>query len=189
MLYATIVTTEEELAQIHRLNQQNLRQHVDENTRAVEGFVSWLYEPRLLAQMHALAPSIIIKDDDTVVAYALTTLREAAAFHPDLATMFGNLAHVQYKGRPLTQHSFYCMGQICIAQSHRGQGLVQRLYQKHQEEYGHRFDFILTEISTANPRSLRAHEKTGFHTIHTYRDEMDEWNVVVWDFHGTAANP
>jgi GNAT superfamily N-acetyltransferase len=182
MLHATTVTTPEELEQIYRLNRQNLKQHMDADTRAVEGFVSWLYSPQLLQQMHALAPSIIVKDNDEVVAYALTTLKEAASFHADLATMFNNLRHVQYRGRPLSEHSFYCIGQICVAKSHRGQGLVNLLYQKHREEYAARFPFVLTEISTGNPRSLKAHEKTGFITIHTYEDQQDQWNVVVWEF-------
>jgi hypothetical protein len=56
------------------------------------------------------------------------------------------------------------------------------LCQQHKEVYGRYFDFLLTEISINNPRSLKAHEKIGFQTIYTYKDAMDEWNVVVWDW-------
>ena len=44
------------------------------------------------------------------------------------------------------------------------------------------FDFVATEISTTNKRSMRAHEKVGFKTIYTYSDALDEWNVVVWEW-------
>ena len=47
--------------------------------------------------MHQLAPSIIVKDDDKVVGYALVMLKEANLFHKDLDTMIKNLQPVRYK--------------------------------------------------------------------------------------------
>lgn len=182
MLRATIVTTKDELLQIHQLNQKNLKQNIDKDIREKEGFVTWLYSYELLEKMHHLSPSIIIKDAEKVVAYALTTLKEAKVFHPDLGIMFHNLDVVQFKGKSLSDYYFYCMGQICVENEYRGKGLVNLLYQKHKEMYSECYDFLLTEISTSNLRSLKAHRKIGFQSIYTYRDEMDEWNVIVWDW-------
>lgn len=182
MLSATIVTKEDELKQINDLNIQNLKQNLSEDQQRTEGFVTWLYPLPLLIQMHRLAPSIIVKDDSALAGYALTTFREASAFHPDLHIMFNDLGSLQYNGKPLFSYRFYCMGQICVSEKHRGQGVVSMLYNKHKEVYASHFDFILTEISTSNERSIRAHEKIGFKTIHTYRDQKDEWIVVVWDW-------
>jgi len=182
MLKANIVITEDELLQIHQLNHENLKQNLDREAIEKEGFVSWLYSLELLKKMHQLAPSVIIKDGVKVVAYALTTLKSSESFHADLETMFRNLETVHFKKKPLSTYKFYCMGQICVAKEYRGHGLVNMLYQKHKELYSDKFDFILTEISTSNARSLKAHEKTGFKTIYTYSDAMDEWNVVVWDW-------
>lgn len=181
-MIVTTVSTKVELEQIYTLNQQNLKQNLTLEQQEQEGFVSWLYSPALLEQMHNLAPSIIAKQEDQVVGYALTTLREASAFHQDLKEMFQNLEAVTYKDKPLFEYSFYCMGQICVAKEFRGQGLVTQMYQKHKEVYSAKFDFILTEISTRNIRSQKAHEKIGFRTIHTHRDSMDDWNVVIWEW-------
>lgn len=182
MLHTTIVTTKDELVQIHQLNQLNLKQNLSEKEKKEEGFVSWLYSMELLEQMHKLAPSVIVKDGDSVVAYALVTLNEVGEFHPDLQTMITNLQPLYYKGKPLFQYSFYCMGQICIDKNYRGKGVFNNLYQHHKSIYQNQFDLLVTEISTSNPRSQKAHEKVGFETIHNYRDVMDEWNVVVWDW-------
>ncbi|MBD0296008.1 MAG: GNAT family N-acetyltransferase [Flavisolibacter sp.] len=182
MYIATIVTTPAELQQIHVLNAQNLRQNLTSEEQNKEGFVSWLYPIDLLEQMHRLAPSVIVKEDEKVVGYALTTLIEASAFHPGLQAMFHNLESVRYKGYPLFSYRFYCMGQICVAREHRGRGLFKSLYQKHREIYSPHYDFILTEISIHNRRSQIAHENVGFSTIYTYKDVMDEWNMVVWDW-------
>lgn len=182
MLEVSIVTTEKELLQIHELNQKNLKQNLSEETKKNEGFVTWLYSVELLKKMHQLSPSIIIKDVQKLAAYALTTLKDSATFHPDLKTMFCNLETVYFRNQPLSFYRFYCMGQICVDEEYRGMGLVNMLYLKHREVYSTQYDFILTEISTSNSRSLRAHEKMGFETIYTYQDSIDEWNVVVWDW-------
>ncbi len=182
MLKATIVTSNEELIQIHKLNFENLKSNVDVITQKTEGFLTWLYSFDLLNSMHQLAPSIIVKEEEKVVGYALATVKESKAFHPDLDTMFRNLETVHFKNKILHSYNFYFMGQICVAKDFRGKGVFGLLYQKHKEVYSSRFDFILTEISTSNFRSLKAHEKIGFQKIHTYQDAMDEWDVVVWEW-------
>jgi hypothetical protein len=182
MFEASLVSTEEELLQIHHLSQINLKQNLSTETMQAEGFVTWLYSVDLLKKMHHLAPSVVVKDGERVVAYALTTLKESTAFHPDLEVMFQTLASVRYLGKPLSYYRFYCMGQICVALSHRGKGLVPILYDKHKQTYSSAYDFILTEISTSNHRSMKTHLNIGFQTIFTYSDAMDEWNVVIWDW-------
>ncbi|MBS1597538.1 MAG: GNAT family N-acetyltransferase [Bacteroidetes bacterium] len=181
-LISSVVRSEEELLQIHQLNKENLRSITKSEEQKKEGFVSWLYPPQLLKQMHELAPSIVVKDDNKIAGYALVASKEMIAFHADLQTLFSHLSRVQYKNQPLSDFSFYCMGQICIDKNYRGLGLVNMLYQKHKEVYGDRYQLLVTEISTSNIRSQKAHEKIGFKTIHTYRDQQDEWNVVVWDW-------
>jgi len=182
MLYATVVTTDEELRQINQLNQANYRQYITPEEKDKEGFVSWFYPLELLQKTQALAPHVIVKDDDKVVAYALTLLKEEAAFHADLAAMFNNLANVAYNGRLLTEHSIYCMGQVCIDKPWRGKGVFGMMYNQHKQLFSTTFDMLITEISVSNPRSQKAHEKVGFKTIYTYTDANDVWNVVAWDW-------
>ena len=182
MLEATTVTKEEELIQIHHLNQQNIRQNLSPEERQKEGFVTWLYSTELLREMHNLAPSVIVKDKDTVIGYALVTLKEAAAFHPDLQIMIDNLQPIIYQGRPLFSYEFYCMGQVCIHKDYRGKGVFNMLFQKHKEIYSSKYQLLVTEISPSNIRSQKAHENVGFKTIYTYKDKIDDWNVVAWDW-------
>ncbi len=59
MLEATIVTTEDELAQIHQLNQLNLKQNLSENEKKEEGFVSWLYSMKLLSKCTNWRPVLL----------------------------------------------------------------------------------------------------------------------------------
>jgi GNAT superfamily N-acetyltransferase len=182
MIEISLVANEADLEQIHLLNQQNLKHNFTEEEMLQEGFVTWLYSTSLLLQLHQLAPSVVAKDKGKVIGYALVALKESGSFHADLKEMFRSLGNLQYQELPLFDHNFYCMGQVCIEKAYRGKGIFSRLYEGHRHYYGSKYDLLVTEISTNNPRSQQAHEKVGFQIIHTHRDHKDEWNVVVWDW-------
>ena len=184
MLHPALTTTSEELQLILLLQEKNLLQNIDSEEMQSQGFVTLHHSLAILKQMHSLAPSVIIKDNDKVIAYALTMLKECRQLMPDLEPMFALLDKLSWDKKPLNNYSFYVMGQICIEKEYRGKGIFEMLYHQHKKVYQPQFDLFITEISTRNRRSLRAHEKVGFKVIHTHRDTLDEWVVVGWDWCG-----
>ena len=182
MIFPDITRTNEDLQQILHLQQRNLKQNLDETEKDEQGFVTLQHDLPTLQQMHEIAPSIIIKDDDSIVGYALTMLPECRILVPDLEPMFSLLQTLHWNNNPLRSCKYYVMGQVCIAKEHRGRGLFRTLYHHHREVYQSDFDLLITEISMQNRRSIRAHEKVGFVPIHTHSDELDEWSVVAWDW-------
>ncbi|CAN5243443.1 hypothetical protein BH11BAC6_BH11BAC6_14170 [soil metagenome] len=182
MMYATIVTSDEEIEQIIALSCKNNKTNLSAETKATQGFISWQYSYELLQQMHALHSNIIVKDGDKLAGYAMVALKEASAFHTDLAEMIYHLEALHYNGKKLNEYDYYIMGQVCVAENYRGKGVFDMLYQHHKKLFSNSFDFVVTEISAANLCSIRAHEKAGFKTIHTYTNEAGEWKVVLWDW-------
>ena len=182
MFDVTIVTSDDELEQILRLQKRNLIGNIDASEMQSQGFVTMNHSAAVLQQMHQLAPSVIIRVNDKVVAYALVVLRECREFFPQLESMFVNFDQLEWKGKALNNYKFYVMGQVCVDKDYRGKGLFDMLYQKHRENYQDQYDFVITEVSTRNHRSIRAHERAGFQTINIHRDELDEWAVVILDF-------
>lgn len=182
MLIPSLVTNRNELIQILELQKLNLKQNLSETEKYAQGFVTLEHSLTMLEQMHALAPSVIIKDKDQVVAYALSELVECRNIVPALEPMFSLLDQIEWNGRALSSMSYYVMGQICIDKEYRSKGLFEQLYFQHRKEYRERFDLFVTEISNSNYRSLRAHARVGFKTIHQHRDEIDDWMVVGWDW-------
>jgi hypothetical protein len=179
---AAAVQHRTELEQILALQRKNLKQELPEEEMRSQGFVTVQHDLAALEQMHALAPSVIALQGSELVAYALMMPRECRALMPVLVPMFELFDRLEYRGKPMSDCRFYVMGQICIGKAHRGKGLFELLYHKHRELYQPRFDFIITEVAVRNQRSLRAHERVGFQTVHTYRDATDEWAVVLWDW-------
>ena len=112
MLVATTVTTNAELDQVLDLQQKYLVTNIDKEEMQNQGFVTVQHTPELLQQMHSLAPSIIIKNGDEVVAYALVMLNECRHLVPALVPMFNTFEHLEYQrlqhqGKPLMEYSFY----------------------------------------------------------------------------------
>ncbi|TDW95817.1 GNAT family protein [Dinghuibacter silviterrae] len=182
MLTAKIVTTEKELDQIAALSQANLVTLLDEETKAKEGFVTWVYTPEVLRILHAIVPSVIVMDGDTLAGYALTLTDACEAVYPVMGSTMAHLKTIGYEGRRLADYRIYLMGQICVAEPYRGQGVVERLYGFHRDHFSTQYDMLVTEISQANPRSLKAHKKVGFEVIDSYPDNGSTWDVVLWDW-------
>lgn len=171
-----------ELEQVLDLQEANLGRNLSDADKKSNGFVTVKHDLTVLKKMNAAAPQIIAKDGDHVVGYALVMPKEFSAFVPVLIPMFEMFGKLSYNGKKLTGYPYYVMGQICIAETHRGIGIFEKLYAKHKEVYSKQFNICLTEVSSSNTRSMRAHEKVGFKTIHNFNDQTDNWNIMVWDW-------
>lgn len=182
MYTAALASTGEEFRQIAALSRGNLRSVLDEEQKRSEGFLTWEYTEDMLAAMNRIAPNVIVKLDDQVVGYALTALKETASVQAELGPMIEHLETLSWKGKPVPAYRYYMMGQICIDHAHRGKGIFDLLYQHHKTVFLSRFDLLLTEVSTSNHRSLKAHLNTGFTIIDTHHDHLDEWAVVAWNW-------
>jgi GNAT superfamily N-acetyltransferase len=189
MLQASLVNNPEELGQILALQSRNLSRALPTAEQTTQGFLTVQHDLHTLRIMHSLAPSVIVKDKDKVVAYALTMLTDCRDLIPELKSMFNLFTHLKWKGNPLSDYSYYVMGQVCVDKQYRGLGLFDRLYVQHRDVYRHRFDLLVTEISARNVRSLRAHARVGFQSIHQHRDHLDDWVVVGWDWNPGASKP
>jgi hypothetical protein len=200
MLSAKLVTTPQELDQIAHLSNLNLVTNISQETKVKEGFVTWSYSAVDLNALHKIAPSVIAVDGPDiagepgnvqpveqdsapkVAGYALTLHRQSVTAYPRMQGTLDHLETLQYEGKPLSEYRFYLMGQICVAESHRGKGVVDLLYAFHRKAFSPQFEMLVTEISTSNIRSQKAHDRVGFKIIDTYQDESDQWNVVLWDW-------
>jgi len=182
MLEAGLVTSDHDLEAILRLQKQNLKTNISPEEKSSQGFVTMQFSLPMLQGIHRLSPSIVVRNGAEVVAYALVVPLAGRELYPSLETMFVNFNHIQWKGKPLHDYRFYVMGQVCVAKEWRGQGLFDLLYHTHRDILHMDYDFVVTEVSTSNHRSMRAHERIGFQKIFQHRDELDDWAVVLWDW-------
>jgi L-amino acid N-acyltransferase YncA len=187
----TTVTTADEVRQILELQAANLPAALTPGTMAREGFVTVRHEASVLQRMSETAPAIVAKAAGRVVGYALVMPRSFANDVPILRPLFALLDALSWKGVSLRSNPrWFVMGQICIAEGYRGAGIFDGLYRTMADVYGDRFDFTVTEVAARNTRSLKAHARVGFQTLHVYPDPStgEEWHVLALDF-GRGRNP
>jgi predicted GNAT family N-acyltransferase len=180
----TTVSKSEEVQGILDLQQQNLREKLDSETIANQGFVTVKHDYPTLKAMNDAEPSIIAKDNDKIVGYCLSMLPQFREAIPTLESLFQLIDEVEYEEKKLKQYSYVVMGQVCVAEEFRGQQIFDKMYYHMQEVLSDRYELCITDISSANARSLRAHTRVGFKSVHEfYEPSLQEvWHLVVWDW-------
>lgn len=174
----TTAQTDQDLHGILVLQKANQPKNLSPEEIKAQGFVTVEHDFPLLKKMNSPHPHIIAKADNQVVAYALVMLSELRNDIPVLIPMFEKIDDLTINGQPMSEFSYFVMGQVCVAKPCRGKGVFGGLYQKMAEEMKADFDYIITEIATRNTRSIRAHEREGFVTLLEFDDGLEEWAIV-----------
>jgi ribosomal protein S18 acetylase RimI-like enzyme len=178
----TSPTSTEELQQILSLQHLNHSSQITIEQAQNQGFVTVRHDLALLDRMNLAIPQVIAKDENKVVGYALVMLEEFRKDIPVLEPMFVLLEGLSWKEKKVSGFDFFVMGQICIAEGYRGQGIFDKLYAGLHTQLADRFELCITEVATRNERSMRAHQRVGFETLMMYEDATDHWAVLVWDW-------
>lgn len=176
------VTEPAELEGIKKLQQENLKSILTAEEISREGFVTAVYSLEFLQKMHDAEPSVIAKDGEQVVGYALVADPSIRHEHDLLSDLFTAIDNSTYHGKLLKESAYVVVGQLCVSKSYRGQGLVNSMYNYYRDCLSARFKYCVTDIAQDNPRSLKAHRKAGFEVINTLGYGGIKWDVVLWDW-------
>ncbi len=182
MLIIKRVSDIEELVGIQKLQQANLRRNLEISEAEAQGFVLAEYTFEFLESMHKASPSVIAKNGEEVVGYALVSLPAIRHQHDLLGDLFDTIDKTTYGHGLLKEAKYVVVGQLCVAKEFRGIGMVQQLYQFFKNELKKDFDYCITDVAEDNPRSLKAHQKTGFQIVDTLHYGGVRWDIVLWDW-------
>lgn len=147
-----------------------------------QGFVTVRHTPELLELIHGGYGHLVAWAGDQLAGYALVMLPEYASQVPVLEPMFVRVDAILQETESPAWNPYVAMGQICVAEDFRGQGVFQGLYDHFRLSLQPDFHSVITEVSTENPRSLRAHLRQGFTVMQTREGENGIWKLVRWDF-------
>ena len=182
MIQIKAAESESELLGILKLQEANLFQNLSEEEKAAQGFVTVKHSLDQLRAMNDIAAHVIATEGGKVVGYILAMTKASRAQIPVLIPMFEQFDQLSFQGRSISDQDYLVIGQICVGKPYRGQGLFDRMYAVYRETFAQTYAFVLTEISTSNTRSLQAHGRVGFRAIHRFRDSLQEWEIVFWDW-------
>lgn len=176
------VKNDAEIEGIRLLQKENLKKLISAEQAAQEGFVTAEYSFEFLKFMNEASPSIIAKEGNKVVGYALVALQSTYGWHPLLDSLFDEVNKLSYNNILLKNTNYVLVGQLCVSKNYRGQGLVQKMYGYFKLALHKKYTYCITDVAQDNPRSIKAHLKTGFEIIHSIGYGGAPWNIVLWDW-------
>lgn len=187
--FTIAILKKSEITALLQLQSDNLKINLDPQTIDSQGFVSFVYTPNIIEAMMQEEPQIVVKDNNLIIGYALTTTLSYGETLTLMKPLVQLSRTLSFKNTPLSQLKYYIMGQVCVRTGYRGIGVFDSLYEGHKQFLSLKYDCVITEIADDNKRSLAAHRRLGFQTIHEYFDETSQkhWHVVLWDFNRTAG--
>ena len=174
-------SSDKDISGIINLQRKNLPTGLTKEEMESQGFVTVVHSMELLRKMNSIEQSIIARDEDEVIAYLLAMTPQSKTDIPVLIPMFEMFDQLSYSGKRISDYNYIVVGQVCIDKKYRGQGLLDNCYAEYRNRFKEKYDFAITEIATKNQRSMQAHKRIGFETIHEYKaPDKEEWSIVLW---------
>ncbi|MCW8981975.1 MAG: GNAT family N-acetyltransferase [Altibacter sp.] len=174
MIHYTRVTRKAELEQILQLQLQNMPAALSSEVKQAEGFVTVQHDLGLLMRMNDRCAHIVAKEQHKIVGYALCMHPHFREEIEVLKPMFTEIDRAFGANTP-----YMIMGQICIDKKYRKQGIFRMLYKTMQEALLPEFTTIITEVNTANSRSIQAHYAVGFNKLSVYESQGVKWELIA----------
>ena len=148
-----------------------------------QGFVTVSHSLNDLKTLNNYEQHLIIKEGEKIVGYLLAMTKNSKHDIPVLIPMFEIFDSIHYQNKLISSYNYLVVGQVCIDKDYRCRGLLDDGYAAYKNYFEEKYDFAITEIATANTRSINAHKRIGFCEIYTYTDTKNiEWSIVIWDW-------
>jgi GNAT superfamily N-acetyltransferase len=176
-------TTDQALHEIIELQSLNLRANLSPEQQESQGFVTAQHTFEQLKTINDAENAVVATHKGQVVAYAIAMKRETGEAMPVFDRLFEEVDAIEIDQKPLVSFPYIFVGQLCVHKNFRGQGLVEKLYAFYANAMRPTYDFVITDISSQNPRSLKAHQNSGFKEIRIFFDDFTQtnWHIVVMD--------
>jgi L-amino acid N-acyltransferase YncA len=125
---------------------------------------------------------VVAKDQDEVIGYCCVSSAAFNAQFPILDQIVGGISSYaipETQDMP-TEEKSCVYGPVCIAPSHRGKGVLEKLSAFGLEIAKERgYAYCLSFIAADNARSLQAHMKLSFHKVGTVSHNNNEYVVIA----------
>jgi GNAT superfamily N-acetyltransferase len=170
-----------DIHQIMNIQSENQRKNLTPSQQK-NGYLSIAFSVAEFKDFNNDLCVVVAKEQHEVVGYCCVSSAAFNAQFPILDQIVGGIASYAIpdtKDMP-TEGKSCIYGPVCIARSHRGKGVLEKLSAFGLEiakdrGYAYCFSFIAAD----NVRSLQAHMKLSFHTVGTVNHNNNEYVVIA----------
>lgn len=164
-----------DLTGVVTLQDANLHDALDAAQRD-EGFLSARFDAAQFVRMDRDIAVIVAEEAGRVVGYLCAS---GIAFNQDiplLATMIAAFPRTDFLGRSLSSQRSFIYGPVCVAQAHRGAGVLRGMYDRLRDQLAGDYDAGVLFIAKSNGRSMSAHHKLDCTIVGEFRhDDKAYW--------------
>ena len=179
-----MITTRRGAAQdirgILSLQEANLVSNMTELEKE-QGFVTTPFVPAQINEIIAQDGLFVAEDDGHIVAYIFggswTYYGQWEIFNY-MSSRFPDLSFGDFL---VTRENSFQYGPICIAKTHRGKGLMNKIYEEMRTVMIHRYPLAVTFINSTNQISCRAHNKLGWEIIDEFSYNDNSYLTLAYD--------
>ncbi len=177
------IAKEKDLADIIKLQKQNLVSNISKEERKQQGFVSVETPLKLLEEIAKQEGIAIARVKGRVVGYLMPMSVNHAKKVRLLDPFVERFKSIKFEGKDLNDYKYCILGQVCIDKDYRGKGILEKLYEELEKRLSKKYDLGVSEIGANNPRSLHAHlDKIGLKVAEQYSADGRDWYIVILDF-------
>lgn len=170
-----------DISQIMNIQSKNQRENLTPSQQK-NGYLSIAFSEDEFKDFNNNLCVVVAKEQDKVIGYCCIS---SATFNAQFPILDQIVAGISSYSIPATQdmptEGKTCIyGPVCIALSHRGKGVLQKLSSfgleiAKERGYAYCFSFIAAD----NVRSLSAHMKLSFHKVGTVNHNNNEYLVIA----------
>jgi L-amino acid N-acyltransferase YncA len=160
------------------LQNQNLATALSDDQKS-DGFLSAAFTAEQFKRMSESVAVVVALDATDVIGFVCASTAEFNSSSPLPAAMIARFPEVMIGTQRLDKLKSFVAGPVCVDKNYRGQGVFEGLYAELFENSPVEYQVALALISTANPRSVRAHAKLGMEVVDSFLFAGREFFIVA----------
>jgi hypothetical protein len=165
---------------LERIASENSFDNLSEAGRA-QGFLTGNFTAASFAAIANSLALIVADDHGTLGGFMCATRIQNTRGRPIIAALLAACEHTEFQRKPLSQWRLFIYGPVCVARSHRGQGLLKGMFTALETEVTNQFDVGVGFVDRANPGSLRAHvQSLGMTTPGQFQFNKRGYQIIAF---------
>ncbi len=150
------LATTHDIHQVLALQKQNLFANLSEAERE-DGYVTTPFTYAQIREIIGLKGLFVTEMEGEIIGYAFAGSWKYFSQWKMFKVMIASLPKLIFDGKRINTQNTFQYGPICIDKNHRGNGVLQSLFEKMRLEMLKKYPISITFINKENKRSLFAH--------------------------------
>lgn len=164
--------------QVVSLQNRNSVTALSEDQRG-DGFLRSAFTAAQFEEMAQSVAIIVARDAGEVVGFVCASTVEHNRDNPLVVAMIDRFPQISLGSQSLKSLRGCIAGPVCVDKNYRGQGLFELMYARLFEEAASDYDAVLAFVSTANTRSVAAHQKVSMNVVDTFQYVGRDYFIVA----------